>query len=500
MIGSNRVIGIDCSEEIWRIVALRMAGARCEVHYARSISPEERVGEDKATALAALLREAGGAAARIAVSLPTSGCTFKTASLPPGKLSEIEQVIRFEAENQFPLPLPELIWGYSLTPEPDGRRHAVIVGARRSLIEDLLDLCRRAGATPAMVLPAAMAAMQTVPQGNGICAQVYIGAEESDLCLFAGDKLLSCRSVAVGNPASAGWAEKIARELRPWIVTHDGLPRIVLLGLASEKLATLLSQATAGIPVFVSNPWLAIVDPQSLLPALEDSPAAFATAVGLAKSALTGRAAINLLPNEFNEAARQKRNMSWTLLALGSAIVIAFYLAFTGHIALGVLQQNVASLEIQINKAKKQIVAAPSPAVIAAGQVVHSMQALDGRPLELMTILSQKLPAGVTLTDFTFVREKTIVLQGHAVSNSQVVDALSALDATRLFDDVMLNYSNQVSSPNTMQHLGQGNSAALQGIAAQGYDFQITCSLPAGSDVTLGNGKQSRKSKGAENP
>ena len=50
---------------------------------------------------------------------------------------------------------------------------------------------------------------------------------------------------------------------------------------------------------------------------------------------------------------------------------------------------------------------------------------------------------------------------------------MATVNHLALFDTVLLNYSTLIKS-------GVG----------QGYDFQITCVLRAGSDVTLGNGKQ----------
>ena len=541
-------IGFDCSEDIWRMVVLRMAGARREVLFAGSLAAHEREAGAEGSALAAWLRAAGGGNSRVAVSLPTSGCAFKTASLPPGKPSEIEQVIRFEAENQFPLPLPELIWGYALADEPSGRRHAVIAGARRGVVEERVTLCQMAGVTPTLILPAAIAAAATLERDDSIHAVVHAGAAWSDLCLYAGARLLSCRSVSAGNPADTGWAESIARELRPWMVTYYGMTQILILGLANESLARRLTQATAGIPVRVGDPWQAIEDPRSLLPSLEEPPAVFATAIGLAESIFSAHAGINLLPGEIHEAAKQRRTTLGTITVLVALILLLMPVLMLGYLSQRVRQVEAAFLqrEVTISKAPpaqaQQAITTLLPSVKAGGNqgdvlmlmdlaahlthlqvagaamspdaltvakhpaevnaaadILRSVKSPDGHPLDLLSILSSKLPAGVTLTDFSYTREKSIILLGNAKSNTLVATAVLALDQSKapdqskLFDNVMLNYSNQVSDANAVVNPNAGNSTAkLQSAVARGFDFQITCTLPAGNDLTLGNGKKTR--------
>ena len=65
-----------------------------------------------------------------------------------------------------------------------------------------------------------------------------------------------------------------------------------------------------------------------------------------------------------------------------------------------------------------------------------------------------------------------------------MVTAISALDQTVLFDNVMLNFSNQ-----TMATEQASSAVNVKSAVPTGYDFQITCNLPSGSDLTLGNGK-----------
>ena len=209
MFGVNEAIGIDIGDDACRVVALRPRGGGYEVTFAATLPIASE-------AVADTLRRLNAARKRVAGGLPASGCAFKTASLPPGRPQELAQVVRFEAENQFPLPLPELTWDFTLTPALDGRTDAVIVGARRALVDERMALLGAAGVTPGVLQPAPMSAARTVVL-VGPSLLVLAGAEWTDLCQYDGDRLLSCRSVMAGAPDADGWAGRIARELRPWL-------------------------------------------------------------------------------------------------------------------------------------------------------------------------------------------------------------------------------------------------------------------------------------------
>ena len=472
MFGFRHAIGIDCQDDVWRVAVLREAGGSYEVIGVAAM-PATGESPDRATALARLLAASGIARKRVAGALPASGCAFKTTSLPPGNPAELAEVVRFEAEHQLPLPLQELVWGYTLTPEPAQRRHAVIVGARRTLIDEQLAVLEHAGGTPVALQPAPLAAMQAIGQPGGIFVLVLAGSTWSDLCLYDGERLLACRSVLAGDPAGDGWAARIARELRSWMITQDDLRQVLLLGAVTEEIAHALAQAAA-LPVTIADPWHGVRDPRGLLPALAGPPAAYAVAVGLAHAALHHQPAPNLLPSSIRHAAEQQRSLAWVLAGLLCVLALLLPLALSGQRTLQARAAQLQQAERQARQARRTTIAAPSPAVAAAGQTVAALQGSASRPLEILRRLSAELPAGMLLTDFTYLRDKTVVLQGRADSHAVLASAMTAINRTAIFEQVMLNYANLVKEN-----------------AGQGYDFQLTCTLPTGDDATLGTGKPS---------
>ena len=473
MVGHRQTLGLDIGDDAWRVVVLRANGAGYELAYAAELP----LPADGAAALAAAAREAGNGK-HVSVGLPASGCAFKTASLPPGKPSALAQVVQFEAENQFPLPLQELVWGYALTPEPSGRQHAVIAGARRALVDDRLSLLRGAGAAPGIILPAPLAAARTVEATDEPYLLVLAGAEWTDLCRYDGRRLQACRSVLAGDPGAEGWAERLAREIRPWQMADYGLRRIVLLGTADAQAADALARST-GLAVIPSDPWRGIRDPQGYRHELGEPLAAYATAIGLAMAALDGAPGINLLPSQLTETRRQGRRLGW---ALATWVLVAAALApvaWVGHGKLQGQQRALRDVRTQVREVQRHI-QAPAPGVLAAQDVAVVLGRPESQPLEILRLLSDKLPPGITLANFSYDRGKTVVLKGRAESNPALAAAVQAINRLSVVERATLDYSTLVK--------GEGD---------KGYDFQITCTLPADRNAATGpaGGGQARKGR-----
>jgi Tfp pilus assembly protein PilN len=470
MFGHRQAFGLDIGDNAWRIVALRASGGGYELAYAARLP----LPDDPTGALFTAMREAG-VGRRVSVGLPASGCAFKTASLPPGNPAALAQVARFEAENQFPLPLQELVWDYTLATESSGRRHALIAGARRALVDERLALLRAAGGVPGVLLPAPLAAVRTVEQPEEPYLLVLAGGEWTDLCRYDGERLQGCRSILAGDPRAEGWAERLAREIRPWQLTHEGIRRIVLLGTVPIDAATLLASDT-GLNVMPGNPWHGISDPRGYLNTLEGPPAAYATAIGLAMAALDRRTDLNLLPAPLVESRRQERRLAWALLAWTLALAVLAPAARTGHVKLQERQAALREVQAEVREMQKNI-EAPEPGMLAAQEVATSLRKPESQPLEILRLLSTELPAGVTLATLSGDRGKTVVLKGRANSNPELATAVNALNSLAVFDRATLDYSTLV-----------------KGDDAEGYDFQISCVLPADRNQTAGSSaRQPRK-------
>lgn len=462
MFARNRSLGVDIGDDAIRIVELQAAGNTCEVTLAAFLPLT--AGEASDEVLAAFFRDERVGHGRVACGLPAADCAVKTASLPPAAPAELAQVVRFEAETQFPLPLPEMVWHYTLSPGPEGRPHAVIVGARRVVVDARMALLQDAGRMPGVLLPAPLAAARAVAHPECVHLFVQAGVQWSDLCLFDGDRLLSCRSVLAGSPDADEWAPRIMREARPWLVGADGPAQVLLAGVAMATGA--LAQAT-GLPVTLANPWQGVRDPNGFQQALDDAPAAYAAAIGLALAAGHRGTGLNLLPERVTQAKADRNKLGWALAALLLAAGLLAPVVYQGHQRLQARQAALQAVEADAARARKALPPAPGGGLMAAQQVTQALAAPESQPLGLLRDLSAKLPAAVTLANYSYDRGKGVLtLKGHADAAATVADALSAVTDLAGVTRAMLD----------------STTAARDG---KGYDFQITCLLTAAADPTV---------------
>lgn len=475
----GHAFGVDIGDGELRIVGLHATGLRRTLTYAARIPlSADATPDDVAAVLAARLREAGAGRRRVAVALPSSGCSVKVADLPPGKPAELAQVARFEAETQFPLPLSELVWGYALGPVSAGQRHAVIAGVRRALVDERLALLQQAGAMPALFLPASLAAAGAIDLPATPCILLLVDRAWCDLCLYTEGRLRACRSVLAGQPEADGWAARIARELHPWVVGHEDVRQIVVLGTATSEVVEALTQAT-GLPVTPGDPWQGVEIPPDFTRSLEAPSSSFATAIGLAIAVLASSASMNLLPVPVIEARVQRRTLARTFCLL---LII---LALLGRAFVTLRQQAQArqitaeQVRAQVRQEKRAMGPLPSPGLTTARQMVLEIRKPECQPLEMLRVLSAELPRGIILVDFAYDRGKAVVLKGRADSNTVLAAAMAAVARIGGFASVMLDYSTLVSKE-----------------VGTSYDFQITCTLPAASDQSPTKARRGTTRKG----
>lgn len=474
MFSATTSIGVDIGDDAIHLVELRAAGSSFVVVKATAIAlPEEdRSPEAFSAALASVLPRKR---ARVAVAIPAAACTFKTATLPPAKPAELAQVIQFEAEAQFPLGLDELAWGYAITPNA-GQVHAAMAGARRALVNDRLTMLQHLGMTPDAILVAPLAAAAALPPIEGFTVVVVAGREWSDLCLFDSGRLLGCRSFLAGSSATAGWSERLAREIRPWMAGTP-LSQVIVLGGNDTRSLNALSRLL-GVAVSCGDPWTDIDDPSGCLQKLDDAPSSFATAVGLALAALTRQPGINLLPQHVTDRRKQQRKTVMTISALALAALLLAPLALLNRQTIHDQQEQLAEYSFQTQHAYPTKTAPLQGGLQVTQQAITALQQPASTPVELLYLLSDKLPDGIMLTDFTFDRGRVAVLKGRAESNTVLAESLQAINRVGLLDRAMLDYSNQ------LKDAGQYN-----------FDFQITCTLPTTTDPTSASKRKGTNTK-----
>jgi len=507
ILGPKTCLGIDIGVRDIRVVELRRTAGKPEVTQAARISIPEN--GDISAALSGFLLDTETSPGRVVGSLPTHLCSVKLAQVPKAKPADLARMVRFEAESQIPLPLSDVVWDYSAEcHNGDPMCHVVIGGARRSDVEQTLGAIERAKLSPDALMVSALAALDAValPEDEPVLL-VHVGAEWTDFCIVHGDRLLSYRTARVGSDdltdafaqdlgvdcgeakeirrtrglgplstlgaeecsAIEGWAEKLALEIRRSVVAApsrepDQRPQCgILVGEVADVpgLADDLTRR-AGLQLGIGDPWAGMSISAVAEHTLRDDPAAYTVATGLAKAGLAGKPAVNLMPHHRAEERIRRRKELATLSGLGAVAAILLIMLLAGGPTLGERTAELNLLKSEVDAIQREMRRAGPNLQTSAGSVTQTVQAIENEetcPLEILRQMSTVLPRSVWLSEYAFECNKAVVIKGSALSNSSVADAVDVLNQLDLFKDVTLDFSNLAKS-------------------GQGYEFQITCSLP----------------------
>jgi len=210
---------------------------------------------------------------------------------------EREAAVRFQAAEAIAMPLDDAVLdhqiaGYTETPDGTARMQVVLVAARHSMVEKLMEAAKYAGIKPVGIdLDAFALVRMLAPQAEGDpeSARVY--------CHLGG---ISNLAVAVGDtcyftrPLAAVWTDedsgpRLADEIRLSIDYYMAQPQartvgeVVLSGPGSREESIIRDiELDLGLPVSVAAP-LGLLDTSAV--AADEDPHRYTVAVGLAMGA-----------------------------------------------------------------------------------------------------------------------------------------------------------------------------------------------------------------------
>src|SRR6516225_390131 len=172
----------------------------------KPLGPEGAAETTRETALLKVLREslaeAGGAARTLNVCAPGFQVFSKFVKLPPVDATKVTQIIQYEAQQNVPFPLAEVVWDYQiLGSAASGELEVLLVAIKSDVVEGLfrvtaqaklkLNLC---DASPAALCNAFR---YNYPDLEDCTMLLDIGAKTSNLLFFEKGKVFS-RSINLG--------------------------------------------------------------------------------------------------------------------------------------------------------------------------------------------------------------------------------------------------------------------------------------------------------------
>ena len=152
--------------------------------------------------LTELLKERGFSAKNILASTPGYQVFSKYVKLPPVDTSKVTQIIQYEAQQNVPFPLEEVVWDYQITGNtPSGELEVFLVAVKSDIVEGLFKIADACNLRLQMVdvAPAALcnAFRYNYSDLEGCTMVLDIGAKTSNVLFFEKGKM-SSRTINIG--------------------------------------------------------------------------------------------------------------------------------------------------------------------------------------------------------------------------------------------------------------------------------------------------------------
>ena len=135
-------------------------------------------------------------------SVPGQSVFSRFVKLPPVNKDKVLQIVQYEAQQNVPFPINEVVWDYQLIGSGGGEIDVMIAAIKAEIIEQLTDAIVKAGLQPELVDVAPMAIYNAVrynySQMPHCTLVIDIGARSTDL-IFIEESRVFNRSIPVGG-------------------------------------------------------------------------------------------------------------------------------------------------------------------------------------------------------------------------------------------------------------------------------------------------------------
>jgi type IV pilus assembly protein PilM len=213
-LGSKSILGLDIGSSSVKAVEVAPRGDGFDLlHLGVAPLPHDAIVEGaflNASAIADAIREAiarsGSKAKHAAAAVAGHSVIVKKITVPAMTAAELEESIRWEAEQYIPFDVNEVNLDFEILQPGDAERpmEVLLVAAKRDMIDDYVNLIGDAGLSPAVIDVAGFAVENTFEMNSGtrgdeVVALVNIGAGTSTINVIAGGVPSFTRDVATGG-------------------------------------------------------------------------------------------------------------------------------------------------------------------------------------------------------------------------------------------------------------------------------------------------------------
>ncbi len=253
MAGPQTVWGIDVGKSALKAIKLRLGPDKSVevvavdyIEHAKLMSQQDAdIDVMWRAAMEKFLSQNDISNDRVVVSVPGKPTLARFAKLPPVDKKKIPDIVRYEADQQIPFDMDEVVWDYQVFQAPDSPEVEVaILAVKRDSIRDHLLHFQAHGIEPFAVQSSPIALYNAVHYdemlGDDAVVLIDIGTESTDLVVAAKDSLWTRTFDLGGN----SFTESLVKSFKLSFSKAESLKRTA----ASSKYARQIFQAMR--PVF----------------------------------------------------------------------------------------------------------------------------------------------------------------------------------------------------------------------------------------------------------
>jgi type IV pilus assembly protein PilM len=213
-LGSKSLMGLDIGSSSVKVVEVAPRGNGFELlHMGITPLPHDAIVEGAflnasaiADAIRAAVKKSGAKAKQVAAAVSGHSVIVKKITVPAMTPAELEESIRWEAEQYIPFDVNEVNLDFEILQAGDAERpmEVLLVAAKRDMIDDYVNLINEAGLQPSVIDVAGFAVENAFEANYGgrahdVVGVVNIGAQTSTINVLAGGVPTFTRDVAVGG-------------------------------------------------------------------------------------------------------------------------------------------------------------------------------------------------------------------------------------------------------------------------------------------------------------
>lgn len=386
--------------------------------------------------------------------LPENQSFLRTLQMPECEAAELRQMLEFQLEKVSPLPVGQIVWSYETIPSAEeGQLTALVIVAEAAAVETHLEKLESAGYQPdRLEVPWCHELLTLDLSADQLW--IRLGKQgESVVALSAWILNQTLRHAAIARlPDTEEGRQSLAKQLERTAWTGE-----------MEGWLSRLPPAKLRLPPECDGRWSDALQLGPANPAqTQVAPPPQELAVLSARRAVRGESQANLLPETRRTRYRQQITDRMWMKGIAAAILLYVFGVIVYLAVLEWTRQESDKLQAQV---RTTALAYTNVLKLQAKvEVLQEQMDLKFSALECLRVISERLPAELTLAAFNFTG-KSLTIHGtvSATDSDKVAEYHRALVDAQA-DEVKLFRS--VSAPNTRSSPGRNASGNFR------WDFE----------------------------